>query len=147
QRGDGSLGRVRLDVEGNEHQRLANVLRPEGAGTITAKKLRIGQDQRAAMPINLRHARSAVLVEAPRACEAKPFHVEPERSLNVAYVQHRAREPVCHGHISSNYDAFSACAAMLTAIRRREKRDAASFSFWLLASCRQRRSSLWIARF
>src|ERR1700688_3420339 len=38
QRGDRGLARLRLDVQGNEHQTLANLLRP-----------RVGQDKRAAL--------------------------------------------------------------------------------------------------
>src|SRR5262249_7601676 len=48
--------RLRLDVQGNEHQGLANLLRP-----------RARQDQRASLPINLCHVGFALLVEAPRA--------------------------------------------------------------------------------
>src|SRR5271155_4225841 len=65
QRGDRGLARLRLDVQGNEHQPLANLLRP-----------RVGQDKRAALPLDLRDVRSAVLVVAPGAREAKPVNVK-----------------------------------------------------------------------
>src|SRR5690349_13522979 len=41
---DCSLARLRLDVQGNEHQPLANLFRPP-----------VCQDQRAALPLNLRN--------------------------------------------------------------------------------------------
>src|SRR6266699_1550694 len=72
QRGDRGLARRRLDVQGNEHQPLANLLRP-----------RLGQDERAALPVDLGDVRSAVLVEAPGTSEAKPVHVKEERCLNI----------------------------------------------------------------
>src|SRR5271168_1115176 len=66
--GDRSLVRRRLDVQGNEHQPVADLVWPG-----------VGQDQRAALPINLCHARSAVLVVAPGAGEAEPINVKAER--------------------------------------------------------------------
>ena len=51
-----------------------------------AKKLRVGQDQRASLPIDLGDATFALLVESPRAREAEPFHVKAERRLHVSYV-------------------------------------------------------------
>src|ERR1039458_8637411 len=82
QRGD---LRLRLEVQGNEHQPLANLLRP-----------RVGQDKRAALPVDLCDMRSAVLVVARGAREAEPVNVKAERGLNVRHVQDGAREPVCH---------------------------------------------------
>src|ERR1700730_14668492 len=61
QRGDRGLARLRLDVQRNEHQPLANLLRP-----------RVGQDKRAALSVDLGDTRSAVLVVAPGTREAKP---------------------------------------------------------------------------
>ena len=72
--GRGLAGR-RLDVQGNEHQPLANFLRPG-----------VGQDQCATLPVNLCDVRSAVLVVAPRAREAEPVDVKAERGLNIRYV-------------------------------------------------------------
>src|SRR5215469_2365206 len=74
QRDDRSLARLRLDVQGNKHHPLANLLRP-----------RVGQDKRAALPIDLWDARSAVLVVAPGAREAEPVNVKAERGLNVGH--------------------------------------------------------------
>jgi hypothetical protein len=75
QRGDRGLARLWLDVQGNEHQPLANLLRP-----------RVGQDKRAALPVDLCDMRSAVLVVAPGAREAEPVNVKEERGLNIRYV-------------------------------------------------------------
>src|ERR1700682_3890704 len=75
QRSDRALARRRLDVQGNEHQPLANLLRP-----------RVGQDKRAALPADLCDMRSAVLVVAPGAREAEPVNVKEERGLNIRYV-------------------------------------------------------------
>src|SRR5882762_1171056 len=75
QRGDRSLSRFRLDVQGNEHQPLANLLRP-----------RVGQDKRAALPVDLCDMRPAVLVVAPGAREAEPINVKAERGLNIRHV-------------------------------------------------------------
>src|SRR5271165_2656512 len=72
QRSDCGLARRRLDVHGDEHQPLANLLRP-----------RVGQDERAALPVDLCDIRYAVLVVAPGAREAEPVNVKAERSLNV----------------------------------------------------------------
>src|SRR5271163_2816966 len=66
--------RLRLDVQGNEHHPLANLLWP-----------RVGQDKRAALPVDLCDMRSAVLVVAPGAREAQPVDVKAERSLNIPY--------------------------------------------------------------
>src|ERR1700733_11181298 len=85
QRGDRRLLRRRLDVQGNEHQPVANLLRP-----------RVGQDKRAALPLDLCDVRPAVLVVAPGAHEAKLVNVKAERYLNIGHVQDGAREPVCH---------------------------------------------------
>src|SRR2546429_6832560 len=84
-RSNRSLSRLRLDVQRNEHQTLANLLGP-----------RVGQDKRAALPVDLCDMRSAVLVVAPGAREAEPLNVKAERGLNVGYVPDGAREPVCH---------------------------------------------------
>src|SRR5690242_7929287 len=67
QRGDLCL---RLDVQGNEHQPLANLLRP-----------RVSQDKRAALPVDLCDMRSAVLVVTPGAREAEPVNVKAKRGL------------------------------------------------------------------
>src|SRR5271154_6119441 len=69
QRGD---LRLRLGVQGNEHQPLADLLRP-----------RVGKDKRASLPLDLRDVHSAVLVVAPGACEAEPVNVKVERGRNV----------------------------------------------------------------
>jgi len=69
---------MRLDVQRNEHQALAYLLRPEGSGTIPAKKLRVGQDQSATLAVNLGYARSAVVVVAPRTREAESVKVKAE---------------------------------------------------------------------
>src|SRR5579863_1635284 len=52
--GDRCLARLPLGVDGNEHQALANLLGP-----------RVGQNQGAALPVDLCNARSAVLLVAP----------------------------------------------------------------------------------
>src|ERR1700723_3424566 len=65
QRGDRGLARLRLDVQRNEHQPLANFLRP-----------RVGQDKRAALPVDLGDIRSAILVVAPGVREAEPVNVK-----------------------------------------------------------------------
>src|SRR5467141_4105433 len=75
QRGDRGLARRRLDVQGNEDQPLANLLRP-----------RVGQDKRAALPLDLCDIRSAVLVVTPGTRETKPVNVKEERGLNIRYV-------------------------------------------------------------
>src|SRR5271170_4102010 len=75
QRGDRGLARRRLYVQGNEHQRLANLLRP-----------RVDQDKRAALPLDLCNVRSAALLVAPGARETEPVNVKAERGLNVRHV-------------------------------------------------------------
>src|SRR5580698_11156472 len=72
QRGD---LRLRLGVQGNEHQPLANFLRPG-----------VGQNKRAALPVDLCDVRSAVLVVAPGARITKQVNVKEERGLNIRYV-------------------------------------------------------------
>src|SRR5258708_7863866 len=72
QRGDRGLARLRLGVQGNEHQPLANLLRP-----------RVVQAKRAALPGDLCDMRSAVLVLAPGAREAEPVNVKAKRGLDV----------------------------------------------------------------
>src|SRR6516164_7913822 len=72
QRGDSVLAQWWFDVQGNEHQPLANLLRP-----------RVGQDKSAPLPI---HLRDAVLIEAPGASEAKPIKVKAERGLKIRNV-------------------------------------------------------------
>jgi hypothetical protein len=93
QRGDRGLARLWLDVQGNEHQPLANLLRP-----------RVGQDKRAALPVDLCDMRSAVLVVAPGAREAEPVNVKrSEASTSVTCRTGRANQSVI-GYISSNKD-------------------------------------------
>src|SRR2546427_8900591 len=82
ERSDRTLPFRWLDVQGNDHQPLANLLRP-----------RVGQDKRAALPIDLS---DAVLVVAPGTREAEAVNVKTERGLNVCHVQDGTREPVCH---------------------------------------------------
>src|SRR5579871_40288 len=95
QRVDLGLSRMRLDVEGNEHQSFADLLRPM-----------VGNDKGAALPLRLRYTRSPVFLIAPGTREAEPVHIKAERCLNVAYVQDWAGEPVCHSEISSMDDNF-----------------------------------------
>src|ERR1700730_17925697 len=76
QRGNRGLARRRLDVQGNEHQPLANLLRP-----------RVGQDKRAALPVDLGDVHLAVVVEAPGARETEPVNVKAERGLKLRYVE------------------------------------------------------------
>jgi hypothetical protein len=73
QRGDRGLAPLLLDVHGNEQQPL--LLRPL-----------VGQDKGAALPLRLRDARPAVLLLAPGAREAEPFHLKAERGLNIRHV-------------------------------------------------------------
>src|SRR5215467_2682501 len=87
---------MRLDVQRNEHQPLASLLRSEGAGLIPAKKLGVRQNQRAALPVYLCNASSAIVVEAPGTREAEPVNVKAERGLNVGHVQDGTSKPVCH---------------------------------------------------
>src|ERR1035438_2311879 len=70
QRGDLGLARLRLDVQRNEDQPLANLLWP-----------RVGQDKCAALPVDLCDVRSAVFVVAPGAREAEPVNVKAKRGL------------------------------------------------------------------
>src|ERR1700745_1789175 len=65
QRSDRGFARRWLDAEGNEHQPLANLLRPG-----------VGQDKRAAQSVDLRDVRFAVLVVAPGARKAEPVNVK-----------------------------------------------------------------------
>src|SRR6266436_8785411 len=67
QRGDSALAPLLLDVHGNEHQPLSNLLRPS-----------VGQDKRAALPLDLCNACSAVLLVAPGARETEPVNVKAE---------------------------------------------------------------------
>src|SRR5258706_10824481 len=90
QRGDRGLARLplarpRLDVQGNEHQRLSNLLGPLA-----------GKDERAALALHLGDERLSVPLELPGAREAEPVNVKAERSLNIRYVQDGACKPVCH---------------------------------------------------
>ncbi len=85
QRGDRGIARRRLDVQGNEHQPLANLLRP-----------RVRQDKCATLPIDLCDVRSAVFFVAPGAGEAQTVNVEAEGGLNIGHVQDGPCEPVCH---------------------------------------------------
>ena len=59
--------RRRLYVQGNEHQALANLLRP-----------RVGQDKRAGLPVDLCDIHSAVLVVAPGTGEAELVNAKSE---------------------------------------------------------------------
>lgn len=72
ERGDGDLVRLRLNVQGDEHQPLADLLRPL-----------VGEDDGAALAVNLGDAHPAVVLEAPRDRESESVHIETERSLDV----------------------------------------------------------------
>ena len=67
----GGLVRVRLDVQGDEHQTLADLLRPL-----------VGEDEGATLAVDLGHARPATLVVAPGDREAEAVHIEAKRSLD-----------------------------------------------------------------
>src|SRR5579859_1941406 len=80
-----SFPRLGLHVQGNDHHALADLLRPC-----------FGQDQGAALPIDLCDISLAVLVEAPGNGEAELLHIKAQRRLNITHVQDGAREPLCH---------------------------------------------------
>jgi hypothetical protein len=79
------LVRVRLDVQGNEDQALANFLRPL-----------VGEDERAALAVDLGDAGAAIFVVALGAGETELVDVEAERGFYVFNVEDGAGEPVCH---------------------------------------------------
>ena len=78
--GASSLARLRLDVQGNEISPLPFCSGP-----------RIGQNKRAAPPVDLSDMRSAVLVVAPEDGEAESVRVKPKRPQRPSHVG-RARE-------------------------------------------------------
>src|SRR5579884_738628 len=65
--GDRAFACRRLDIQGNEHQPLADFLRPS-----------VGQDERASLAIDLRDMHPAVLFVAPRTRESEAINIEPE---------------------------------------------------------------------
>ncbi len=73
------------DVEGDEYQALARLLRP-----------RIREDESAARPFDLRNMRFSILIVAPGAGESKLVNVKAQGSFNVCYMENGTREPVCH---------------------------------------------------
>jgi hypothetical protein len=56
----------------------------------------VGQDEGTALPVDLCDSRSAFLVVAPWAREAKQVHVKGKRGIDVLDVEDGAREPVSH---------------------------------------------------
>jgi len=60
----GLVGR-RLDVQGNEHESLADLVRPL-----------VGKNQCTTLPFDLCNTRSTVFFVTPRTRTAKPLHVE-----------------------------------------------------------------------
>src|SRR5437870_13344926 len=92
---------------------LANLLRP-----------RVGQDKRAALPVDLCNARSAFLLVAPGAREAEPVNVKAERGLNdTSRVGRGARTSLSYA-IYPRMKTTSPCVlnstAILDAIRSRD---------------------------
>src|SRR5207249_5883233 len=86
ERRDRGLARLRLDVQGNEHQTLADLFRPL-----------VGEDEGAAPAVDLGDARPAILLVTPGDREAEPVHIEAERGLDARDVKHGAGEPLGHG--------------------------------------------------
>src|SRR2546426_976582 len=82
---DLGLARLRLDVQRNEHQALADLLRPL-----------VGEDEGAVTAVDLGDARPTILLKAPWDREAEPVHVEAERGLDARDVKHGAGKPLGH---------------------------------------------------
>jgi hypothetical protein len=82
------LGLVRrwLDVQGNEHQPPAGLLRPL-----------LGEDEGRTLAVDFGDPHTAISLDAPRDREAEPVHIEAERGLDVRDVKHGAGEPLSHG--------------------------------------------------
>src|SRR5580658_1278691 len=81
----------RFDVQGNEYQPFANLLRPLA-----------GEDDRASLTFDLGDEDFAVLVVAPGVGEAELVQIKTERGHNVGHVEDGAREPLCHRRVSLN---------------------------------------------
>jgi hypothetical protein len=80
-----------------KHQTFADLLRPL-----------VGEDERAALAVNLSNEHSAVVLEAPRHREAESVDIKAERGLNARDVKHRAGEPLGHGRdgAASSFDVL-----------------------------------------
>src|SRR3954468_15029935 len=77
---------LRLDIQGNEHQTLADLFWPL-----------VREYEGAAPAIHLSDEHPTGFLEAPRHREAEPVDIEAERVLDARDVKHGPGEPVGHG--------------------------------------------------